>query len=105
MESILDTLESRYTASLEDCQGLPDVQRAQAEKRFCKALEKALGDADGIARAYQAWQTAADSDEMSIDKETANLATRWLKAADLARQAGMRDLGEDTGAYFDIRLH
>jgi hypothetical protein len=99
------TLEILYTASLEDCPGLPDIQRALAEKRYCKALEKALGDANGVAHAYQAWQTAADSDEVSIDKETANLATRWIKAADVARQAGMRDLGEDTGAYFEIRLH
>jgi len=102
MESSLDV---PYTASLEDCPGLPEIQRSLAEKRYCKALEKALGDATGVAHAFQAWQTAADSDEISIDKETANLATRWLKAADLARQAGMRDLGEDTGAYFDVRLH
>lgn len=102
MESTVDIL---YTARLEDFPGLPEVQRALAEKRYCKALEKALGDATGVARAYQAWHTAADSDEISIDKETANLATAWLKAADLARQAGMRDLGDDTGAYFEVRVH
>jgi len=103
MDSTVDT--ALYTACLEDFPGLPDAQRELAEKRYCKALEKALGDADGVARAYQAWQTAADSDEMSIDRETATLATVWIKAADLARQAGMRDLGDDTGAYFDVRLH
>jgi len=102
MESAIDNL---YTARLEDFPGLPDVQRTLAEKRYCKALEKALGDADGVARAYMAWQTAADSDETSIDRDTANLATIWIKAADIARQAGMRDLGEETGAYFEVRLN
>lgn len=101
METIV---ESPYIARLEDFPGLPDIQRQLAEKRYCKALEKALGDACGVARAYQAWNTAADSDEVSIDKDTANLATAWIKAADIARQAGMRDLGEDSGAYFEVRL-
>lgn len=99
------TIESIYTVNLEDFEGLPTVQRQLAEKRYARALEKALGDSDGIARACRAWQTAADSDEASIDKDTANLATQWMKASDLARQAGMRDLGEDGGAYFEVRLH
>jgi hypothetical protein len=98
------TVEISYSVSLEDFPGLPEVQRQVAEKRYGKALEKALGDASGIARAFQAWRTAADSDEVSIDRDTANLATAWIKAADLARQAGMRDLGDDTGAYFEVRL-
>lgn len=98
-------IESGYTVNLEDFEGLPPVQRELAEKRYAKALEKALGDADGIARACRAWQVAADSDEASIDKETANLATQWMKAADMARQAGMRDLGDDGAAYFAVRLH
>lgn len=99
------TIESLYAVSLEDFEGLPPVQRQLAEKRYGKALEKALGDADGVSRAYRAWQTAADSDEVSINRETANLATNWIKAADLARQAGMRDLGDDGAAYFEVRLH
>ena len=98
------TIESLYTVSLEDFDGLPAVQRQLAEKRYGKSLEKALGDADGVARACRAWQTAADSDEASIDRDTANLATLWIKAADLARQAGMRDLGDDGAAYFEVRL-
>lgn len=99
------TTELFYTATLENASGLPDAQRQQAEKRYCKALEKALGDSAKVARACRAWQTAADSEEASIDRETATLATLWLKAADLARQAGMRDLGEDSSVYFDLRLH
>ncbi|XAH26140.1 hypothetical protein AAFF27_13495 [Xylophilus sp. GW821-FHT01B05] len=98
------TTEILYTASLNDFPGLPTSERMAAESRYCRTLEQALGGQEGVARAYGAWCTAAESDGIDITAEEANLAERWAKAADKARQAGFRDLGDSPEAYFEVRL-
>lgn len=75
-----------------------------AETRFCNALEKALGGPEGVARAYMAWYTAAESEQAKISAETANLATRWAKTAEMAREAGLQGLSDGESGYFEVRL-
>jgi len=98
------TTEILYTVSLNDYPGLPAPERATAELRYSRALEQVLGGQDGVARAYGAWCTAAENYGADITAEEANLAERWAKAVDKARQAGFRDLGEAPEAYFEVRL-
>ncbi|WPB58662.1 hypothetical protein [Xylophilus sp. GOD-11R] len=96
-------IESPYTVSLEGADPIPIEHRIRAESRYSAALEKALGGADGVMAAHRAFQLAFEGDEPPTGDDKA-LAMAWQKATNLAQQAGMRDLGEDTGAYFEIRL-
>ena len=84
--------------------GVPERPRAQAEARYAKALEQALGGPEEVAAALDTMsglEGAADEDISQADLE---LAARWAKACTAARQAGFRDLGEAECMYFDVRL-
>ena len=39
-----------------------------------------------------------------VDAESAQIAARWPRAFDSARQAGMREMGELPEAYFAVRI-
>ncbi|MES2187156.1 MAG: hypothetical protein V4505_21590 [Pseudomonadota bacterium] len=95
------TTEVFYTVALCDFPALPPAERAAAEVRYSRALERALGTPHAVARAYGAWCCAAEGDGSAEDLA---LAAAWAKAADAARQAGFRGLSEDEGAYFEVRL-
>ena len=76
----MEVIDTLYTVTLQDCPDeVPERARAQAEARYAKALEQALGGPE-------------------------ELAARWAKACTAARQAGFRDLGEAECMYFDVRL-
>ncbi|MBC7602475.1 MAG: hypothetical protein H7255_07415 [Ramlibacter sp.] len=83
---------------------LPAAHRIAAEVRYIRELERACGGPDKVARIYQAWIEASESEANQIGGETAALAVRWPSAADTAARAGFRDLGEVGETYFDVRL-
>jgi hypothetical protein len=90
-----------YTVSLQEFPGLPFDAQQQAEQRFRRALDKALGDrVDPVLRAFQ---VASDSSAEDLSKEDFVLASAWPKAYDLARTAGFRDLGAAEEAFFEVR--
>jgi hypothetical protein len=92
-----------YTVNLQDYPQLPEDLRSQAERRYARTLEKALGSADAIVEAYKAWSNAEDAyDELSEDER--QLALRWQKAAVRATQEGFSSLGQVDEAYFEIKL-
>ena len=93
-----------YTVALVDAQPLPSSARIAAEARFATALERALGDAEQVASAYRAWRAGHEGAAEEMDKESIQLGLRWHRAADQARQAGFRDLGEMPGAHFEVRV-
>ncbi len=93
-----------YTVTLEDFPEIPDDLRLQAERRFSRTLERALGGVEEIAPAYKAWSTAEDSSEDELSTEEIELAKRWQKASMKARQEGFNGLGESPEAYFEVRL-
>ena len=101
MDATTDVL---YTVALCEFPGLPPAQRMAAEVRYCKALERVLGSAEGVARAYGSWCQAAQADEGEVSAGDMALAKTWVSAADAARRAGFSGLGEDEGAYFEMRL-
>jgi hypothetical protein len=102
------TLESwmtkPYTVALENAGAVPSAQRISAEVRFITALERAFGSADDVARVYRAWVDASENQASDVDAESAQLAVRWPRAFDTARQAGMREIGELPEAHFTVRL-
>ena len=98
-----ETVETLFTATLQEAPSVPPKDRITAETRYANSLERSLGGADGVAKAYLAWCTAAESDADETSPETATSATAWAKAADKARQDGMRGIG-DEDAYFEVRL-
>lgn len=102
----MDALDTTlYTVTLCDVHGLPADARIKAETRYCAELERLLGGPEDLSRAYGAWCEAADADASEISSETANAATRWIKAVQTARDAGLRGLGEEAdAAYFEVRL-
>lgn len=90
-----------YTVSLQDFPSLPSDAQQQAEQRFRRALDKALGErVDTVLRAFQ---VASDSSAEDLSKDDLALAGAWPKAYDLARTAGFRDLGAAEEAFFEVR--
>lgn len=90
-----------YTVSLQDFPGLPPDAKTDAEKRFRRAMDKALGE--DIMPILKAFTDASDSDASALSKDDLLLANRWPKAYDLARTAGFRDLGAAEEAYFEVK--
>jgi hypothetical protein len=93
-----------YTVALQEASALPMRERIEAEVRFAKALERALGGEDAVAEVYKAWVDASESEANHIDTETAVKAVRWPRAFDAARQAGFNKLGDIGEAHFEVRL-
>ena len=91
-----------YTVSLQEFPGLPFDAQRQAEQRFRRALDKALGE-ERVDPVLRAFQVAADSSAEDLSKEDFALASAWPKAYDLARTAGFRDLGAAEEAFFEVR--
>lgn len=94
--------ELPYRVSLRDYLELPLKDRMNAELRFCKALERKLGDAETIARIAAAGMRVAEDNSGDVSTEDMQLAGQWFKAYDLARQAGFSGLGESQEAYFEV---
>ncbi|MCK9511556.1 MAG: hypothetical protein M0R28_10045 [Pigmentiphaga sp.] len=94
-----------YTITLEDPPAeLNNTRRAEAVRRFQGTLERALNGPEGVLAAYRAWQTAEDLPEGEMSAEDVMLAKRWIAAATRARTDGLREVGEDEQAYFELRL-
>lgn len=93
-----------YTVLLEDFPDISDKHRHEAERRFRRTLERALGGEDGVIPAYKAWQAAGEASEDELTADEMALAKRWLTAAGRARNEGFTGLGEAPEAYFEVRL-
>jgi hypothetical protein len=93
-----------YTVTLEDFPEISDKHRQEAERRFRRTLERALGGEDSVIPAYKAWQAAEESSAGDLTADEVALAKRWLAAAGRARNDGFTDLGEAPEAYFEVRL-
>jgi hypothetical protein len=93
-----------YTVALVDAEGLPSALRIAAETRFATSLERSLGGVEEVEAALRAWTAASEADAVDLDKRTMEQAVRWPRAANMAAQAGFRDLGELPGAHFDVKL-
>lgn len=96
-------IESPYIVSFEDADDVPVELRIRAESRYSASLEKAFGGAQGVMTAHQAFRSSSEADEVPTG-DSRILALAWQKATHLAHQAGMRELGEDSSAYFAIRV-
>lgn len=90
-----------FTVTLHDFPDLPDSIRHTAEARYKAALEKALRD--DVLIAMRAYQAISDGPNEYVKPADVELAKCWEKAADLARQAGFRGLGDADEAYFDVK--
>nr|MBF0685376.1 hypothetical protein [Pseudomonas sp.] len=93
-----------YLISLEDFPEISEKHRQEAERRFRRTLERALGGEDAVIPAYKAWQAAEDSSESELTADEMALARRWLAAAGRARNEGFNGLGEAPEAYFEVRV-
>lgn len=93
-----------YAITLQDAPAeIPERARQEAEQRFRRTLERALGDPDTLLAAYRAWQSAEDSGADEISPDELALARRWMTAVARARNDGLREAGE-TEAWFEIKL-
>lgn len=93
-----------YTITLQDPPSdIPERARCDAEHRFQRTLERALGGPENVIAAYRAWQTAEETSEAEMSDEDMAMAKKWFAAASRARNDGLRDLGE-TEAWFEVRL-
>src|SRR5690606_10528123 len=95
---------SMYTITLQDPPAdITERARQDAEQRFRRTLERALGGPEAIVQVYRAWQTAEETAESEMSADDIVLAKRWISASMRARNDGFRDLGE-TEAWFEVRL-
>ena len=93
-----------YTITLKDCPSdAPERARKDAQDRFRKTLEKALGGPENVIGAYRVWQMAEETSEGEMSDEEISIVKKWLAATSRARNDGLRDLGE-TEAWFEIRV-
>ena len=93
-----------YTVTLQDAPAdITDRAKQDAEERFRKTLERALGGPDTVTLAYRAWQQVEETAETETSIQDIALAKQWIAAATRARNDGFRDIGE-TQAYFEVRL-
>ncbi|OXR49540.1 hypothetical protein PuT2_07005 [Pusillimonas sp. T2] len=93
-----------YTITLQDPPSdIPERALNDAQNRFQKTLERALGGPENVIAAYRAWQTAEETSETEMSDEDIAMAKKWLVAASRARNDGLRDLGE-TEAWFEVKL-
>ena len=92
-----------YAITLQDApSNIPERARLDAENRFQKTLERALGGPENVMIAYRAWQSAEETSETELSDEQVTIVKKWLAAASRARNDGLRDLGE-TEAWFEVR--
>jgi hypothetical protein len=96
--------EPSYIVSLKAADDAPAALRIAAEIRFAAALERSLGGPTQVARTYRAWTAANEGTAQDLDKDTIEAAMRWPRAADLARQAGLREIGDLPTAHFEVKL-
>ncbi len=102
-------MNNAYTATLFDCPA-SDADRREAEVKFCDALEAALGGADQVAPAYQAYDAAFKTHgELPLpaaasDAERAAVA-RWEVAEAAGNRAAFAGgVGDLRGAHFEISI-
>jgi len=97
-----------YTVRLFAYEDVSDEQKSQAEQRFCKALNEALGDAALVLPVFTMYRrlVALHGDTPSADAlstEELELFTQWQAAESAALTAALgphRYMGD---AEFDIR--
>lgn len=93
-----------YTITLQDAPAdLPGQAQRDAEQRFTRTLERALGGPDAVLEAFRAWQLAEDVAQDEMTPDDLALAKRWMAAASRARNDGLREIGE-AEAWFEVRL-
>ncbi|CAN7301334.1 hypothetical protein [Acidovorax sp. Leaf78] len=101
----MDTLEACYTVTLRDYpEELPAQQRANAERRYAKELEKQFGGPEQVAAALDTMSSLEESPPEIVSPGDLTLLKHWGRASVAAKQAGFRDLGEADGAYFEVRV-
>ena len=97
-----------YSVRLYAFEDVSDEEKRQAERRFCKALDEALGDASLVLPVYAVYRklVALHGDTPSADAlstEELELFTQWQAAESAALTAALgphRYMGD---AEFDIR--
>lgn len=101
----MDTLEAVYTVVLRDYPDeLPAQQRANAEMRYARELEKQLGGPEQVVAALDTMSSLEESPPEIVSPGDLTLLKHWGRASVAAKQAGFRDLGEADGAYFEVRI-
>lgn len=90
-----------YTVTLHH-PSLPPSRCQEVEVQYRQALEYALGGADGVLRAWQAWQEA-EHKLGNLSEDTWKVARQWLIAVDRARQMVLQDETDALDAYFEVQ--
>ncbi|SAI73109.1 Uncharacterised protein [Bordetella ansorpii] len=76
--------------------------RQDAETRYRRALDAALGGTHGVLTCWHAWQTAENL-QGELPEDIWRVARRWVIAADTARRAALADLESTDATYFEVR--
>lgn len=80
----------------------PDEPK-RAEGRFRKEMERALGGALAMVRAFRAFSMARESEPEELSPTELRLAEAWVAAMPRAHAAGVDGLGPAPGAWFEVR--
>ena len=95
--------ESSFVVTLCDYPQLPDTERARAEARYTRVLERQLGGTDQVTQALALMEGLEDTPPEEVSEQARMLYPRWVKAAKLATEAGLQGLGESETCFFEIK--
>jgi len=97
-------MQKPYLVALCDAPTVPADTRIRAETAYATELEKRMGSADAVAAAMNIWKLGNEDEVDALTPDDVMIASRWRRASLDAQQAAFRHLGEQPGAYFDVRL-
>ena len=93
----------QFKATLRDTKCVSDIERRQAEQRFCEALASELGGANRIASAYLTYLAAEIAQDPALQNSTETereAVVRWIKAECAASSCALPALGRHRRGHF-----
>lgn len=99
----MDMQEATFIVTLCDYPNLPEPDRAKAEARYARVLERQLGSAEQVSETLYLVEGLEDTPPEEISDDAKLAFARWMKAARAATEAGMQGLGDGECSFFEVR--
>ena len=100
----MEVMEASYSVVLCDYPAMPDADRAKAEARYARVLERQFGGPAQVAEALAIVQSLEDTPPEEITAHAKAVFKQWGKASAAANEAGFQGIGDAEGCYFEVRL-
>lgn len=92
----MEVMEASYSVALRDCPAMPDADRAKAEARYARVLERQFAARHKSPMRWpscKAWKTRHQKRSL----RTPRPFKQWSKASAAANEAGFQGIGDAEG--------